>query len=134
MVTAQIERSAEGLVARLSGPTLDFVLTQQPAWQSNGGPTRGHPARSLPFSFEAKVPERQGKLYRVHMIGIFALHGDSQSEALGTLGATVQLLAGDGETVQRYDLINGRHYGDPTHKTLARVVGDGTSVENVGHC
>jgi AraC-like DNA-binding protein len=135
MVAARVERPAEGLVPRLSGLSIDLVLSNEPPWQSNGGPTRGHPARSLPFSFDARVPDRRGRLLRVHLVGIFAFHGDPRSEALGTLGATVQLIASDGEIVQRYDLINGRHYGDPSQKhAIARIIGDGTSTESIGLC
>lgn len=112
-----------------------YELSSTVPWQSNGGTTRSHLARSFPFSFEIKVPEAPGALVRVHLVGIFALHSDPASEALGTLGATVQLLAGDRELLARYDLINGRHYCDARDLgRIGRVVGDGTSIENIGSC
>jgi AraC-like DNA-binding protein len=135
MVVGRLERPADGLFPPVACLNFDTPLSREPGWQSNGGPTRGHSARSLPFSFEVRVPERQGKLHRVHLVGVFALHADGRSEALGTLGATIQLLAGDGDILHRYDLINGRHYGDTTrNSSLARIIGDGTSLENIGTC
>lgn len=133
IVVAQIERPVEGPVWKPDHSLREFPLSGLPGWQSNGGPTRGHPARSLPFSFEAKLSEEQGQLIRVHILGVFALHANSSAEAFGTLGATVQLLAADREIVSRFDLLNGRHYGDSQDiDGLARVVGDGTSIESIG--
>ncbi|MFI5385070.1 MAG: helix-turn-helix domain-containing protein [Fimbriimonadales bacterium] len=135
IVVAQIERPFDGPSWQTAKPPLDLPISGLPAWQSNGGPTRGHLARSLPFSFEAKLPDYPGQLLRVHLVGLFALHAGKASESVGTLGATVQLLAGDREIAARYDLINGRHYLDATQLNApARVAGDGTSIETVGKC
>ncbi|HWA83612.1 MAG TPA: AraC family transcriptional regulator [Fimbriimonadaceae bacterium] len=110
-------------------------LSGQRAWQSNGGPVRGHPARGLPFSFEARLPEVRGLLAKIHLLGIFALYSENDVESPGTLGASVQLLGSDRDILARYDLINGRHYGDASSRHhLTRVVGDGTSIESVGEC
>jgi len=135
LVAAEFDRPSEGPPWSAEGRVLDFPITGRPAWQSNGGATRGHPARSFPFSFDVKLPEHQGQLHRVHLIGLFALFADKESEALGTLGATVQFLVGDREIAARYDLLFGRHYGDPRDlHSISRVVGDGTSIESIGKC
>lgn len=101
------------------------------AWQSNGGPNRGHPARSLPFTLDISLKGITG-LSRIYLVGVFALYADRNSEATGTLGASLQLVD-EREMVFRQDLLNGRHYGDARDRTpLQRTNGDGTSIETVG--
>ncbi len=113
---------------------LDCQFSNLPAWQSNGGPHRGHPARSLPFSLEAALSEEMGAIVRLHLLGIFALHAGKAEEGAGTLGASIQL-GNTRETVFRQDLLNGRHYRDARDLTsLSMVNGDGTSVQTVGTC
>jgi AraC-like DNA-binding protein len=135
IVAAELERPSEGPTWKPDAKLGGLSISGKPAWQSHGGPSRGHPARSFPFSFEVRLPEHHGQLLRVYLVGIFALYADVRSEGLGTMGATVQLLAGDREIAARYDLLYGRHYGDPSNLVaINRVVGDGTSIENVGTC
>lgn len=135
LIVAEFDRPDDGIVWRPAQPPHGLPLSGDVGWQSNGGPVRGHPARSLPFSFEAKMPDVSGILTRIHVVGIFALYSGKDTESLGTLGASIQLLAGDRSIIARYDLVNGRHYGDAaTRQHLTRIVGDGTSVESVGEC
>src|SRR5947207_3153531 len=89
IVAGQFSRLDSGISWRPPDGLRDLPLTGQAAWQSNGGPTRTHPARSLPFSFEIKLAEKSGSLVRIHLIGIFALYADKNSESFGTLGASV---------------------------------------------
>jgi AraC-like DNA-binding protein len=113
---------------------LDLPLSGLYAWQSNGGVNRGHPARSLPFSLEAPVPQGEGSLVRIHLVGLFALHAEKAGEAPGTLGATVHLL-GERDVTFRQDLINGRHYFDARKcDPVDRQLGDGTSLQSLGAC
>lgn len=103
-------------------------------WQSNGGPHRGHPARSLPFSLEAKIDLESGQLVRAHLLGIFALFASKPEEAAGTLGASVQFNTSR-DTVFRQDLLNGRHYRDARDLTPVDYCnGDGTSLRTIGTC
>ena len=133
-VTAEFPRPDSGPIFNPQHSELDGAFSGETAWQSNGGPHRGHPARSLPFSMEAKVDPEVGSIVRVHLLGIFALHSTKDEEALGTLGASIQLNTAR-ETVFRQDLLNGRHYRDSRDLTpLAVVNGDGTSLKTVGSC
>ncbi len=111
-----------------TGPMVEVAGEGLRAWQSNGGSTRGHPARALPHSFEVALQEA-GELTRLILVGVFALFADASSEAPGTVGASVHLYNGK-ELVFRLDLLNGRHYhdgtilgADPLHP------GDGSSLE-----
>jgi AraC-like DNA-binding protein len=103
-----------------------------PAWRSNGGGGRGHPAKAWPFSFEVPIPNEIGELTQIVLIGVFAQFADRQNEAPGTVGATLQL-AGHGEIVFRLDLANGRHYRD-AHlvQPLDESLGDGSRIMTVG--
>ncbi len=102
------------------------------AWQSNGGPHRGHPARSLPFSMEARIDPDNGQLVRIHLLGVFALFAGKPDESAGTLGASVQLNNAR-DAVFRLDLLNGRHYRDARDLApLDYCNGDGTSLKTVG--
>ncbi|HLK14243.1 MAG TPA: AraC family transcriptional regulator [Fimbriimonadaceae bacterium] len=108
-------------------------LSNLPAFRSNGGPSRHHPARSFPFSFEIELPEVPGSLRRLSLFGVFALFAGPDNEAPGTFGATLRGYDTGSETV-RYDLINGTSYADgrdlePRHW----LRGDGTSLDTVGH-
>lgn len=129
LAAAEFRRPAEG---PRFGPSdgVDLPLSGLPAWQSNGGPHRGHPSRSLPFTLEC--PLSFGTLHRVHLIGVFALYASRTEETPGTLGASLQL-ADDRENLFRIELLNGRHYDDASEiAPISRVNGDGTSVHSLG--
>jgi AraC-like DNA-binding protein len=101
-------------------------------WMSNGGGTRVHPAKSLPFSLEIGIEDLPGPPVRLEMIGAFARFASSTLEPAGTIGATVQIV-NDDQLAFRQDLIQGRHYSDAAQlEPVDRVNGDGTSVTTVG--
>jgi AraC-like DNA-binding protein len=78
------------------------------------------------------MPLPAGTLFRVYLVGVFALFASRQEEASGTLGASLQL-GDERDTHFRIELLNGRHYSDASDLTpLSRVNGDGTSVETLG--
>lgn len=135
LVAANFERPSFGPVWQTEDETWKAVSTGLPGWQSNGGSTRGHPAKSLPFALRISVPDHGGQLIRIHVIGVFALFADRESEAPGTLGATLQIRLSDQGVAARFDLINGRHYLASTRFDVgSRVIGDGSSVESLGEC
>jgi len=134
MVTAEFVRPEFGPCFVPDQSELEGPYSGDVAWQSNGGPHRGHPARSLPFSMEARVDEDSGPVLRLHLLGIFALHAARDAESIGTLGGSVQL-NNSRDTVFRQDLLNGRHYRDARDLTpLSLTNGDGTSLKTVGFC
>lgn len=101
-------------------------------WQSNGGHTRRHPARALPFTLEVTPPEFDGRLIRITVVGVFSLYASPEVEPSGALGGSLQLLHGS-DIVFRRDLVQGRHYSDSSDLTpVFRLNGDGTTVETVG--
>ncbi len=133
-VTADFVRPEFGQTFIPENCELDCAFTGNVGWQSNGGPHRGHPARSLPFSMEAKIDSDFGPLVRIHVLGVFALHAGKDEESVGTLGASVQLNHSR-EPVFRQDLLNGRHYRDARDTNpVQQINGDGTSLETVGLC
>lgn len=102
------------------------------AWMSNGGPTRTHPARSLPFTLESLLGDFDGIPKRLELIGVFARFANLKIEPSGTMGVSVQI-TNDGDMLFRQDLIQGRHYSDASDlATVERVNGDGTSIKTVG--
>lgn len=104
-------------------------LTGRPGWRSNGGPSRGHPARALPLTLE--ISGRPG-VRRVHVVGIFAMYADATSESRGSLGGSLHFGAGS-EILMRVDLVNGRNYDDARRlDTSPAIGGDGTSAQVVG--
>ncbi|AIE88032.1 AraC family transcriptional regulator [Fimbriimonas ginsengisoli Gsoil 348] len=130
MVVGNFARPLHG--PSFSGSGGDLPCTGGIAWQSNGGPNRGHPARSLPFTLDVPLGGLSG-LVRVHLVGAFALHADPANEPSGTLGASLQLVDERGDALHRQDLLNGRHYSDARDlRPLDRVNGDGTSVHTLG--
>ncbi|MDR3690757.1 MAG: AraC family transcriptional regulator [Fimbriimonas sp.] len=134
IVAADFVRPKTGPTFTAEDVDLKFTSSGSIAWQSNGGPHRGHPARSLPFSMEAKIDADFGPLVRVHLLGIFALFSGKEEESLGTLGASIQL-SHSREPSFRQDLLNGRHYRDARDTTPLNLVnGDGTSLETLGTC
>lgn len=131
LVSATFERPSSGYRWRPGIPT-PYPVDGAPAWQSNGGPRRNHPARSLPFSFTAAVPDREGDLRRVTLFGVFALYAGRENQAIGAVGASVQLLSG-GEVAHRQDLLNGRHYRDAQDlMPWEGVLTEGYKLETVG--
>ncbi|HZH99365.1 MAG TPA: AraC family transcriptional regulator [Fimbriimonadaceae bacterium] len=86
----------------------------------------------MPFSLEIAVPEAAGRLVKLHLVGVFALFADRQSEAPGTLGASL-LLGDERDPLLRMELVNGRHYSDAVSVLeVDREIGDGASVRSVG--
>ena len=79
------------------------------AWTGNGGPSRGHPARAMPFSFEVPLPD-DATLRRLHLVGVFARFAGLEHEASGALGAILTLEQG-GSVAMRLELVNGRRAG-----------------------
>lgn len=110
----------------------DWSPTGKGAWRSYGGPTKSHPSRSLPLSFEIGVPNFSGHLTRIHLVGVFAMYVAEAGERQGQVGASINLpLAGGG--LFHHALVNGRHYQDATDLTpIDRTNGDGTSIKTVG--
>lgn len=109
---------------------LDLKLSQEPAWRSNGGPTRGHPARSFPFTLESKF--EPAEIVRIHLIGVFAQFAGAHNEVSGTLGASLQLLSGE-QLLFHYELVNGIHYSDASDLNLpVRATGDGLALTSIG--
>lgn len=107
-------------------------ITPNSAWMSNGGASRSHPSRSLPFSTECSLDDLGGQPSRIELIGVFARFADLKVEPAGSIGGSVQI--GDGhEIVFRLDLIQGRHYEAAENLTpVQRINGDGTSLQSVG--
>jgi AraC-like DNA-binding protein len=131
--TATFRRPEFGPVFSASALSEDFTPSGGVAWQSHGGPTRGHPARSLPFTLEAPIPPDAGQLKRIYFLGVFAMYAEREAEPPGTLGASVQLVDGEERVQYRQDLLNGRHYSDARRlEREERVLGDGSSLETVG--
>lgn len=131
---ARLPRPMQGIQWEPDSPIDGLPCEGKPAWIGNGGAHRGHPARSLPFSFDVNIPENEGELRRITFVGIFALYATKEDEAPGAVGATIQLLAG-GEMAYRQDFIHGRHYRDATdlsHVPTSR--GDGTKLTTLGFC
>ena len=132
--TAEFARPDSGVIFAPESNELGCTFSGEVGWQSNGGPYRGHPARSLPFSMEASIDSESGQLLRIHLLGVFALHAARNEESAGTLGASIQL-NNSRDTVFRQDLLNGRHYRDARDLTpLSDANGDGTSLKTVGTC
>jgi AraC-like DNA-binding protein len=78
------------------------------------------------------LPESEGQLKRIYVVGVFALYAGPNAESSGTVGATFQLVS-DRDIIFRQDLINGRHYDDAANApSVCRICGDGTSIETVG--
>ena len=130
VVAAELPRPPDGptFVAEFDG----LSLSRAPAFRSNGGPARHHPARSYPFSFEVELPEVPGSLRRLSLFGVFALFAGHEEEAVGTFGATLRGYDGTQETF-RYDLLNGASYADARDLTPCNWLrGDGTSLDTVG--
>ena len=134
LIALDFGRAESGPSFKPDTTDLNFSFSSQLGRQSNGGPHRGHPARSLPFSMEAKLGSDNGVLVRLHVLGVFALHATKEEESPGTLGASLQL-NNSRDTVLRQDLLNGRHYRDARDTTpISLVNGDGTSIKTVGQC
>ncbi len=119
-------------------PAIKCLFEQLPlsggrAWRSNGGPDGGHPARAYPSAFESAIPSGNGRAARATIVGVLAIWATADDEPPGTIGAVIEIVVG--EEVERIQLVNGRHYGDPTANMAGeRAFGDGTSVRQVGAC
>lgn len=121
-------RPPSGFVYVPSGSTLP--MQGLPAWQSNGGITRGDTGRAKPFSLEVQPPKVNGALSRVHFVGVFAIHAGREQH--GTLGATITV-GDDTEPIGKLALICGRHYTEARDmRDFHRLTGDGASIETIG--
>ncbi len=101
-------------------------------WMSNGGASRSHPSRSLPFSLECSLEELGGSPRRLELIGVFARFADPKVEPAGSIGGSIQITDGH-ETVFRLDLIRGRHYDEAESlEFVQRANGDGSAMQSVG--
>lgn len=135
VVSGEFRRPASGLHCELkSAVARSLPLSGLIGWQSNGGPTRRHPDRALPYSLEVDVPAEAGRLMQLHLVGVFALHADPTTEPYGAIGATVQLVSAN-EVVFRHELVQGRHYSDARERNpVFRLQGDSTCIETIGVC
>src|SRR5262249_17507402 len=79
--------------------------------------------------YSMEVPtDLPGEPARIVLKGVLAFFAGSDNEAVGTLGASLQLLQGR-DLVFRQDLVNGRHYGDAAAMDFVSIEpGDGTSL------
>lgn len=131
-VPAKFSRPLEGSVWTGTGAG-DFPTTSEPAWRSNGGVGRLHPARACPFSLEVPLPEFSGHLRRVSIVGVLADHAAAVNEPAGSIGAVMQLVDSQGNQVAQLTLVQGRHYGDAQDGyEMDRPLGDGSSICTVG--
>lgn len=81
----------------------------------------------MPSLLEIPRPEVEGKLKRLHLVGLFALWSERTHEPDGSVGAVLEI------GPQRIYLTRGLHYSDPLDpRPLLRTNGDGTSLETVG--
>lgn len=134
LVRGRFARPDSGPRFEPPGALQDLPLGSDAAWQSNGGPSRRHPARACAYTLDVPVPSESGDLCRVYLVGIFARWAGAEQESHGTLGATVHLMA-TGEVLLRCNLVNGRHYSDAIQLSdRIRLSGDGASVETLGEC
>lgn len=100
-------------------------------WLSNGGPGRGHAARSYPFTLGVALPPGI-RVEKLALVGVFAEFSGKDLEGPGTIGASLALEM-DGKQVWRLDLVNGRHYQDSTVLGLGRrTSGDGLELNEIG--
>lgn len=129
MVTAaDLPRPETGLTCAAEFDGL--VLSGRPAFQSRGGLASAHPARQYLRRFEIAAPEPPGKLRRLTLVGLFALY--ASGEPAGAVGAMIQGFYGDDETC-RFEFVKGQLYGETAEpEAIAKVIGDGTSIETVG--
>jgi AraC-like DNA-binding protein len=78
------------------------------------------------------VPESDGDLRRISIVGVLARYATESMEAVGAVGATLQLMNGQ-EITFRQDLLNGRHYRDALlGEAWPLNPGDGTSLQPLG--
>ncbi len=112
----------------LHGETYSAAL-----WQSNGGASRSHPSRALPFLCEIIPSTEQGGFLSVEITGIFALHAGLENEPAGTIGASLQWIDKTGRMLHGMSLVCGKHYGDASDGlAIDRINGDGSSVTTLG--
>lgn len=132
IVRGELKRQPEGIVW---APPLDLKHLGAKGgvgWQSNGGASRHHPSRALPFTLEVQIPPDFGRLKQVYLIGLLALSADPLTEPSGALGGLVTLSRAK-KSIHRLDLIQGRHYGDAREVlALYRPNGDGSCLETLG--
>lgn len=132
IIRGELKRQPEGITWRPPADLKHLGAKGGVGWQSNGGASRHHPCRALPFTLETQIPPDQGRLKQVFMIGLLALSADPLTEPSGALGGLVTLTRAK-KVVHRLDLIQGRHYGDARENlALYRPNGDGSCLETLG--
>lgn len=102
-------------------------------WQSNGGLTRFHPSRALPYTLEAFIPQNKesGSLIKIHILGIFSLWAGSKGEKKGDIGANL-LLIKSGNSVFNVNIIFGIHYFNSLEEISDGLLnGDGSTIETI---
>ncbi len=130
IVLAEFARGDSGVVWK--DGEADLELSGLSAWQSNGGPGRGHPARALPYTLRIDLPETSERLVKVYFYGVFALWAEPSIEGPSSIGAVLTI--GDERTpLTRIDFLSRRHYDDAGQlEKPERILGDGTSLRTVG--
>ncbi len=127
-----VRPEAQILRAELGEAFAEVGYTLQSAWQSNGGPVRGHAARAYPFFLDIDLGPLGSSVRKVHLLGVFALYATREDEVLGTMGASIHLLR-EKQSLHHHHLANGRHYSDAADLAKRQLVlGDGSSVVTVG--
>lgn len=128
-VLADFPRSQSGVVWNDGVADLPVALSGLPSWQSNGGPSRGHPNRALPFTLKIDIPETADRLCQVYVIGVFALWAGA--EGSGAMGGSLTI-GDEAKPLVRIDLLNRRHYDDAQNLERTQILGDGSSFRAIG--
>jgi AraC-like DNA-binding protein len=120
--------SRNGIPREMHLRPLATHLSKEPGWQSHGGSTPAHPARSFPTS--VSIRSCPPNTVRIHFVGVFSLY--AKDEPKGSHGASVISYLNDSE-VFSLELMNGRHYQDAHREDLLdHGNGDGSYVSTVG--
>lgn len=127
------QRSLKGISCNNVSNIHGITFNSSVGWQSNGGPTRFHPHRALPYSLEIPIPYNQecGPLIKIYILGIFALWAGLEGEKQGDIGANIFLTKLE-KPLLHYNLVYGIHYFNTTKNISGCLLnGDGSSIETV---